>query len=208
MTFSALRFCQNLFTDEKAQLNTHARKPNPLPPHFGGGSDIVVPSQFPSLHPGPIINHSEGSLLGSLVERRAGGQKRLPLGTSGDVSDARAVVTTLLTARAEFIIIRSILKFNIQPISCGASLAALLRQQCFPLGEFRFLQGLWLLRLVGPLPLAGPHMLIQPLFFFLGPRGEQSGHHGTPLSPGEKRGDKGVLLGRFHSEGCKGHGHG
>jgi len=43
----------------------------------------------------------EYPLLGSLVERRAGGQKRLPLGTSGDVSDARAVVTTLLTARAE-----------------------------------------------------------------------------------------------------------
>jgi len=40
-------------------------------------------------------------LLGSLIERRLGGQKRLPLGTSGDAPDGRALVTSLLTSHAE-----------------------------------------------------------------------------------------------------------
>ena len=40
-------------------------------------------------------------LLGSLIERRAGGQKRLPLGTSGDGADGRALVASLVTSHAE-----------------------------------------------------------------------------------------------------------
>ncbi|MDA0738878.1 MAG: ATP-binding protein [Nitrospirae bacterium] len=40
-------------------------------------------------------------LLGSLIDRRAGGQKRLPLGTSGDGADGRALVTSLVTSHAE-----------------------------------------------------------------------------------------------------------
>lgn len=40
-------------------------------------------------------------LLGSLIERRAGGQKRLPLGTSGDGADGRALVASLVTSHVE-----------------------------------------------------------------------------------------------------------
>ncbi len=40
-------------------------------------------------------------LLGSLIERRAGGQKRLPLGTTGDGADGRALVASFVTAQAE-----------------------------------------------------------------------------------------------------------
>ena len=40
-------------------------------------------------------------LLGSLIERRSGGQKRLPLGTSGDAPDGRALVASLVTSQAE-----------------------------------------------------------------------------------------------------------
>jgi len=40
-------------------------------------------------------------LLGSLIERRSGGQKRLPLGTSGDVEDGRALVASLVTSQVE-----------------------------------------------------------------------------------------------------------
>jgi len=40
-------------------------------------------------------------LLGSLIERRSGGQKRLPLGTSGDVPDGRALVANLITTQAQ-----------------------------------------------------------------------------------------------------------
>lgn len=40
-------------------------------------------------------------LLSSLIERHAGGQKRLPLGVRGDAGDARSFVTASITAVAE-----------------------------------------------------------------------------------------------------------
>lgn len=43
----------------------------------------------------------EFPLLASLVERRAGGQKRLPLGSSGKVADPRAVVAASVMERLE-----------------------------------------------------------------------------------------------------------
>ena len=43
----------------------------------------------------------EFPLLASLVERRAGGQKRLPLGSSGKLTDTRAFVTASVTEQAE-----------------------------------------------------------------------------------------------------------
>lgn len=43
----------------------------------------------------------EFPLLESLVERRSGGQKRLPLGFGGDAVEAHAVISDLLTSRAE-----------------------------------------------------------------------------------------------------------
>jgi hypothetical protein len=44
---------------------------------------------------------SEFPLLASLVERRAGGQKRLPLGTGGTAADARGLVAASVAERAE-----------------------------------------------------------------------------------------------------------
>jgi hypothetical protein len=43
----------------------------------------------------------EFPLLASLVERRAGGQKRLPLGSAGTAADARALIATSVAERAE-----------------------------------------------------------------------------------------------------------
>ena len=43
----------------------------------------------------------EFPLLASLVERRSGGQKRLPLGSSGRVTDPRALVTASVMEQAE-----------------------------------------------------------------------------------------------------------
>lgn len=43
----------------------------------------------------------EFPLLGALVERQAGGQRKLPIGRPGDATDARALVADALQARAE-----------------------------------------------------------------------------------------------------------